>query len=47
MVLILMMSAKMVALGFLKLKVLWKKDYDVIISAHETKNFYHVTQIIL
>ena len=32
MVTILMMSAKMAIQGFLKIKVFWNKDYDVIIS---------------
>ena len=35
MVVILMMSAKLAALGFLKIKVFWNKGYDVIISVHD------------
>ena len=34
----LMMSAKMATPGFLKIKVLWNKDYDLIISAHDVTN---------
>ena len=34
----LMMSAKMAALGFLKTKVFWNKDYDVIICVHDIAN---------
>ena len=33
-----MMSAKMATPGFLKIKVLWNKDYDLIISAHDVTN---------
>ena len=32
------MSAKMATLGLLKLKVFWKKDYDVIIYVHDVTN---------
>ena len=35
MVTILMMSAKMATLGFLKIKVFWNKGYDVIIYVHD------------
>ena len=38
MVTILMMSAKMAALGLLKIKVFWIKGYDVIISVHDVTN---------
>ena len=38
MVTILMISAKMVTLGFLNIKVFWKKGNDVIISVHEVTN---------
>ena len=38
MVAILMMSAKLAIVGLLKIKVLWKKDYDVIISVHDATN---------
>ena len=38
MVKILMMSAKMATPGFLKLKIFWKKVYDVIISTHDANN---------
>ena len=34
MVTILMMLAKIAALGLLKTKVFWNKDYEVIISVH-------------
>ena len=35
MVTILMMSAKMSAVGLLKIKIFWNKGYDVIVSAHD------------
>ena len=38
MVTILLMSAKMAALGLLKIKVFWIKGYDVIISVHDVTN---------
>ena len=38
MVTILKMSAKMAALGLLKLKVCWNKGYEVIISVHDVTN---------
>ena len=38
MVKILMMSAKMATPGLLKIKIFWKKAYDVIISAHDVTN---------
>ena len=38
MVTILMMSAKMATLGFLKTKAFWKKVYHVIISVHDVTN---------
>ena len=38
MVTILMMSAKITALGLLKIKVFWNKGYDVIISVHGVTN---------
>ena len=38
MVAILMMSAQMATLGLLKVKVFWKKDYDVIIYVHHVTN---------
>ena len=38
MVTILMMSAKMVTLGLLKIKVFWNKGRDVIISVHDFIN---------
>ena len=38
MVAILMMSVKIATLGLLKIKVFWKKDYDVIISVYEVTN---------
>ena len=48
MVTILMMSAKMAALGLLKMTVFWNKVYDVIISVQMSRTkFYHVIQIIL
>ena len=40
MVTILMMSLKMATLGFLKMKVFWKKVYEVIVFIHDvTKKF--------
>ena len=38
MVAILMMSAKLATLGLLKIKVLWNKGYDVIISVDDITN---------
>ena len=38
MITILMMSAKMVILGLLKIKVFWSKGYGVIISFHDIIN---------
>ena len=38
MVTILMISAKMAALGLLKINVFWNKGYDVIIYAHGAIN---------
>ena len=38
MVTILMMSAKMAILGYLKIRVFWNKGYDVIISVHDVTN---------
>ena len=38
MVAILMMSAKLAIIDLLKIKVLWKKDYDVINSADDVTN---------
>ena len=38
MVTISMMSAKMLTLGFLKTKVFWIKDYDVIIYSYDVTN---------
>ena len=32
------MSAKMATPGFLKIKILWKKGYDVIIDVHDVNN---------
>ena len=33
-----MISAKLVTLGLLKIKVFWRKDYEVIISIHDLTN---------
>ena len=33
-----MMSAKITALGFLKIKVFWNKGYNVIIFVHDVTN---------
>ena len=45
---ILMMSARIATLGYLKLKVFWNKSYDVIIYVYDVTNkIFHVTQIIL
>ena len=38
MVTIFMMAAKMAAPGLPKIKVFWKKDYDVIISVNDVPN---------
>ena len=38
MVRILMMSAKIVTLGILKIKAFWSKGYDVIVSFHDITN---------
>ena len=38
MVEVLMISAKLTTLGFLKLKVVWNKGYDVIIFARDVTN---------
>ena len=35
---ILMMSEKMATPGFLKIRVFWNKDYDVIIYVHDVTN---------
>ena len=43
MVRILMMPAKIAALGLLKTKVFWNKDYEVIISVHHVT----ITKILL
>ena len=32
------MSAKLVTLGLLKIKVFWNKSYDVIISVYDVSN---------
>ena len=46
MVTILMMSAKMATLGFLKIKEFRNKGYDAIIYVyHVSTKIYHVTQI--
>ena len=48
MVRILMMEANLASLGLLKVKVLWNKVYDVMVSAHDVSNkFCQMTQIIL
>ena len=33
-----MISAKLVTLDLLKIKVFWRKDYEVIISIHDLTN---------
>ena len=38
MVKILMMPAKLVTLGLLKIKVFWNNGYDIIISVHDDTN---------
>ena len=35
---VLIMSAKLATLGFLRIKVFWNKVYDVIIYAHDVTN---------
>ena len=48
MVTIWMMLAKLATPGLLKIRVFWKKGYDVIIPVHDlTNKFYDVVQIIL
>ena len=49
MVIILMISAKIATLGFLKIKVFWNKGYDVIIFAHDvtTKVLSHDSNYIV
>ena len=49
MVTILMMSAKMVTLGPLKIRALGNKDYDVIISAYDVTNkfFSHDSNYVI
>ena len=42
------MSAKMATPGLLKIKIFWKKGYDVIISVYDVTNkFLSVIQIRL
>ena len=42
------MSANMTILSFFKVKVFWKKCYDVMTFVHDiTKKFYYVNQILL
>ena len=38
MVVILMMSAKLTALGLLKIKVFWNKGHEVMVSFHDVTN---------
>ena len=38
MITILMMPAKMATPGLLKIRLFWKKGYDVIISVHDVTN---------
>ena len=38
MVAILMMSAKVAALGLPKINIFWSKGYDILISVHELTN---------
>ena len=38
MVKILMMSAQMAALGFLKMKIFWNRCYEIITYAHDVTN---------
>ena len=49
MVKILMMSAKLATPAFLKIKIFWNNDYDVIIFVYDVtkKKNYHMAQIIL
>ena len=45
---ILMMPAKLATVDLLKIRLIWYKDCDVIISVFDaTKDCYHVTEIIL
>ena len=53
MVTILMMSAKMATPGLLKIRVLWKKGYDVIISVSDVTNKFlsrdsnYITDVVM
>ena len=53
MVAILMISAKLATLGYLKIKVFWNKGYDVIISAHDVTNIVllidskHIVDVVM
>ena len=38
MIAIFMISAKLVTLGLLKIKIFWNKGYDVMISLHDVIN---------
>ena len=40
MIAILMMSAKLVTLYFLKIKIFWNKEYDDIISVHDVTKIF-------
>ena len=43
-----MISATMATLGLIKIKVFWKKGYDIKISVYDViSENVHVTQIIL
>ena len=54
MVAILIISAKLVALGLLKVKIFWNKGYDIIISIHDVINqissqilLYYITDLLM
>ena len=53
MVAILMMSAKMAILGPLKIRIFWKRCYDVIISVHDVPSKFlsrdsnHIMHVVL
>ena len=53
MVTILMISGKMANLGLLKIKVFWKKGYDVVISAHGvinkvlSRDSYYIADVVI
>ena len=53
MVTILMMSAKMATLGYLKTNVFWNKDYDIIIYVYDvsdkilSRDSIYITDVVM